>query len=302
MNFNAIANLAHNGRVARRCPRTSRARRRGRGFPLLICLASVLSAGVVFAPGAPASDTPPQSTTPGAAEAPVPPPTQPPEIQPQILHAAPAPGKGRLDLLIDGNRRWCTYPDDRIVRPPLKPGTPVRRNEVFTFGYQFTVAAVKRGQADTPLMLYESPIFRTASWIPAFKLGQGSQAHKGGHARPFTVADPDAVPKPAEGPMGPDTLVPFWHEPYRCVTMPDRMEFDLEPGTYDIYMAFDLLGREGTWAHRTSAYLTDVRVESARRTRLDGLINLSGGSDRQAELRGSSMEPEATASPAAPGP
>jgi len=41
-------------------------------------------------------------------------------------------------------------PDDRIVRPPEKPGTVQKRNEVYTFGYRFTVSAVKRARRTRP--------------------------------------------------------------------------------------------------------------------------------------------------------
>jgi len=39
----------------------------------------------------------------------------------------------------------------------------------------------------------------------------------------------------------PATLVPFWMEQYRCTTLTERFEFDLDPGVYDIYIAFDLM-------------------------------------------------------------
>ena len=300
MTLNARANLAHNGRVVRPRPRSARVVWRGPGLALIRGVAPILLAGTLFARAAPASDTTATpSKTPGITESAVPPPVRPPEIPPQLLRPVPAPGKGRLEMVVGGNRRWCTYPDDRTARPLQKPGAFEKRNEVFTFGYQFTVAAVRRGQADTPLMLYESPVFRTASWIPAFKLGKNLKSTP---ARPIIAGEGDPRLKPKETPIGPDTLVPFWHEPYRCVTMPDRMDFDLEPGTYDVYMAFDLLDRDGGWVHRSIGFLTDVRVEAARRTRLDGRINLAGGSDRQVELQSAAMEPEVTASPAAPGP
>jgi len=102
--------------------------------------------------------------------------------------------------------------------------------------------------------------------------------------------------------MSPDTLVPRWQEEYRCVTLPERMDFDLDPGTYDIYLAFDVLSRQNSWAHRSSGYLTDVPVEKARRTRLDGLVNLGTGSERQVEIESSTIEPDTAATPGASGP
>jgi hypothetical protein len=291
MTFNARANLAHNEPVARR---------RTHAHAIPGALASILLAGAVLASAAPEADTmSARPTTPTAEDAPVPPQAQPPEIPPQMLQPEPASGKGRLALVIGGNRRWCTYPDDRIARPPQKPGTFERRSEVFTFAYQFTLSAVKRGQADEPLMLYTSPIFSTASWIPAFKLGQ---TQKIAPAHPIIAGEDNRGQRPRQKPKGPDTLVPRWHEQNRCVTMPERMDFDLAPGTYDVYMAFDLLSRDNSWAHRTIGYLTDVPVEAARRTRLDGLVNLGGGSERQVELQSFAIEPEATPSPATPRP
>jgi hypothetical protein len=235
--------------------------------------------------------------TPPVSEAPAP---QPPVILAPPLPASPATDKGRVALMIGGNRRWCTFPDDRPIRPPQRPGMPEKRNEVFTFGYRFTVSAVKRGQADTPLMLFESPIFRTATWLPAYKAGQ---VKKSGPRGPIVVPEDDRrLQKQPEPPMAPDTLVPRWQEEYRCVTLPERMDFDLDPGTYDIYLAFDVLNRQNSWAHRSSGYLTDVPVEKARRTRLDGLVNLGAGSERQVEIESSTIEPDAAATPGASGP
>ncbi len=240
------------------------------------------------------------SSAPSVPEAPVPPEPRPPVILAQPLPPAPAPDKGRVALMIGGNRRWCTFPDDRLVRPPQKPGMPQKRNEVFTFGYRFTVSAVKRGQADTPLMLFESPVFRTATLLPASKTGQ---IKKGGPKGPIVMSEDDRrLLKPAEPPLTPETLVPRWEEVNRCVTLPERMDFDLDPGTYDIYLAFDIVSRENNWVHRSSGYLTDVPVETARTTRLDGLVNLGPGSERQVEIESSTIEPDAAATPRASGP
>lgn len=233
--------------------------------------------------------------TPPASEAPLPPTPQPPVIVASPLPSALSADKGRIVLMIGGNRRWCTYPDDRIVRPPQKPGTVQKRNEVFTLGYRFTVSAVKRGQADTPLMLFESPVFQTATLLPASKLGQSKTS---GPKGPIVVSEDDRrLARPAEPPPTPSTLVPRWQEVNRCVTLPERMEFDLDPGTYDVYIAFDIVNRENSWAHRSTGYLTDIPVEAARRTRLDGLVNIGAGSERQVEIQGSTIEPDATASP-----
>jgi hypothetical protein len=186
------------------------------------------------------------------------------------------------------------------VRPPLKPGTVEKRNEVYTFGYRFTVSAVKRGQADTPLMLFESPIFRTATWLPASKMGEGRKTQPRG---PIILGEPDRHGmKQTEPPISPETLVPRWQEENRCVTLPEKMDFDLDPGTYDIYLAFDVLNRENAWAHRSSGYLTDVPVEVARTTRLEGVINIGAGAKRQVDIESSTLEPEPAASPGAPGP
>jgi len=267
---------------------------------LLSAVACVLSGPGVVTIAAPTGTGAAASSAPSVPEAPVPPEPQPPVILAQRLAPAPAPGKGRVVLMIGGNRRWCTFPDDRVVRPPQKPGTPQKRNEVFTFGYRFTISAVKRGQADTPLMLFESPVFRTATLLPASKAGL---IKKGGPKGPIVMSEDDRrLLKPAEPPLAPDTLVPRWQELNRCVTLPERMDFDLDPGTYDFYLAFDIVNRENSWMHRSSGYLTDIPVETARTTRLDGLVNLGAGSERQVEIESSTIEPDTAATPGASGP
>ncbi len=226
----------------------------------------------------------------------MPPQVRPPEILAPPMPSTPAAGMGRLAWVIAGNRRWCTYPDDRLVKPPQRPGQTEEKDEIFTFGYKFSMSAVKRGNAATPLMLFESPLYRTAEWRLASKVGQTRTTARTG---PSIGVPGERASRSRAIPKTPDTLVPYWDEVYRCVTFPARMDFDLEPGTYDVYIAFDLLNREGGWVHRMSGYLTDIQVEAARRTRLDGTINL--GSQRQVELEGSALEPEANP-PAAAGP
>ena len=277
------ANLAHNGG-------NGRSRRLGLTLAWLVLLAPCLPSGA-STDGAPGAASAPETTVPAP---------RPPVIESAALPAAPAAGKGRMALIIGGNRRWCTYPDDRVVRPPLKPGTVQKRGEVFTFGYRFTVSAVKRGQADTPLMLFESPVYQTATWLPASKTGE---SRKTGPKGPTIIADPDRRGRQTpEPPKSPETLVPRWQEENRCVTLPERMDFDLDPGTYDVYLAFDILGRENNWAHRSTGYLTDVPVEAARTTRLDALVNIGAGSQRQVDIQGSTIETGTAASPGTAGP
>ena len=240
----------------------------------------------------------PEATAAGAAPPPetmVPPAPRPPEIRAPGVPAAPAPGQGRLALHIGGNRRWCTFPDDRLVRPAEQPGRAEKHDEVFTFGYMFTLAAVRRGDADTVVMLFESPAYRTASWRPASKVGAN---RKPPTRAPMIIPEGQPLPRPKQIPKSPETLVALWEPQNRCVGFPEEMSFDLDAGTYDIYAAFDLLKGDGTWVHRSTGYLTDVSVEAARRTRLEGLINMGPGSDRQVEILSSALEPD----PGAPGP
>jgi hypothetical protein len=194
----------------------------------------------------------------------------------------PAEGKGRLSILFGGTRRWCTYPDDRIIRPPVGQArrSSVRNKAVYTFGYQFTIAAVKRGEPDRALLLYESPIIRTASLRRAVKLGRGGKKSAVGPGigggGSMSRSDPRAE--------RPDSIVPYWQERDRCTTVDDSFDFDMSPGSYDVYAAFDLLNSKGAWVHRTVAFLEDVPVELDRRTTLEGVLNGAGMRQREMEL------------------
>jgi hypothetical protein len=241
----------------------------------------------------------PEPARPDEITPPVP---RPPIILAPSVPAVPPPGMGRLTLAFDGNRRWCTFPDDRVMKPPAHPAASAGRRgqrdrrEIYTFGYQFVVAAVRRGAADAPIMLYESPVFRTASWRPLSKVQpQGPQKP----SRTQMVAPEGKAPPRL---VRPDTLVPYWHELNRCATLPERMEFDLQPGTYDVYVAFDLINREGGWVHRSAAFLTDVPVEAPGRTRVDGRVHMGGGSQREVELRTAVLEPPGATGAGATGP
>jgi hypothetical protein len=233
----------------------------------------------------------PPAPAPGSEESPIP--QGPLEFKALTLPAQPAAGKGRLTLVIDGNRRWCTYRDDRVSKPPDMKNTktgapPPPRDDIFTFGYQFTIAAVERSRPGETLMLFESPIIRTAVMREAAKLGRGIPSS----VRTPQVPDPDDTKKKTPDHEMPSTLVPMWQEQYRCTKVPESIEFDLDPGLYDIYMAFDILLRSGGWAHRSIAFETDVAVREGASTRLDGLVNMSGGARRDIHLSSASHEPE----------
>ena len=219
------------------------------------------------------------------------------EFRAPVLASLPAAGKGRLSLVLEGNRRWCTYRDDRVAKPPEMKGPragapPPSRDEILTFGYQFTIAAVERTHPGETLMLFESPIIRTAVMREAAKLGRGIPSS----VKTPQVPDPDdSSKKKAPDHEMPSTLVPMWQEQFRCAKVPETIDFDLDPGIYDVYMAFDILLRSGAWAHRSIAFETDVVVRADATTRLDGVVNMSGGARRDVRLSPATPAPEGSA-------
>ena len=273
-----------------------------RSWTLLLCamLAAVCvsSAGAAAAShgAAPAAKpaAPPPAPAPGAEESPA---VQGGlEFRAPVLASLPAAGKGRLSLVLEGNRRWCTYRDDRVARPPemknQRSGVPPpAHDEILTFGYQFTIAAVERTHPGETLMLFESPIIRTAVMREAAKLGRGIPSS----VKTPQVPDPDDAKKKAPDHEMPSTLVPMWQEQFRCAKVPETIDFDLDPGIYDVYMAFDILLRSGAWAHRSVAFETDVVVRADATTRLDGVVNMSGGARRDVRLSPASPAPEGSA-------
>ena len=226
-------------------------------------------------------------------------PIGPPAIQAARLDRPPSGGKGRMTLELAGNRRWCTFPDDRVVQPaqrerPKNPGES-SRDKVYTFGYKFTVAAIERSRPAETLLLFESPVFRTAYMRPAGKLGRGAPKTPTG---PTVGLRPDNIEK-QRGQETASTPVPFWQEQYRCTTVPEAFDFDLEPGTYDVYMAFDILLKSGSWTHRSIGFATDIPVRDAQVTRVDGRVEMLAGGRRTVDLLGvaAPAEPRATLAP-----
>src|SRR5213593_1889053 len=108
MTFNDRNNLAQDRPGPRRRSGAPGPRRWG-GDATTCDLAVACLLGVTVAPAAPLGGdavVPPVATP----HEDVPPPQmRPPEIPPQILQPEPAAGRGRLALMIAGNRRWCTY-------------------------------------------------------------------------------------------------------------------------------------------------------------------------------------------------
>lgn len=235
----------------------------------------------------PFAQTPPGDAAPPDADAQAlasaPPPVRPPVIEAAVMPPQPAAGKGRLTIDVAGTRRWCTFPDDRVVKPPEGPkgAQPQKgnRNQVYTFGYQFTIAAVERSHPQETILLFESPVFRTAVMRQAAKLGHTQKAPP---KAPTISESPDRIALQAESPLA---IVPLWQEEYRCVTLPESLAFDLDPGTYDVYMAFDILLRSGGWSHRSVAFQTDVGVPEGGATRLDATVSVIAGGRRDVDLK-----------------
>lgn len=230
----------------------------------------------------------------------IPPPSGPPSIHAPVVPSHPDPGKGRIHMVLAGNRKWCTSPDDRVVKPPEKltqvEGRPLTRNPVFTYGYQFTIAAVARANPGETLLLFESPVIRTALLRLAGKMGRGGNKPPGP-----PVPSPDPQPKAVTLTREePGSLVPDWQELNRCVSMPETFDFDLAPGAYDIYMAFDIMTRSGGWAHRSIGFQTDVVLEEQRTTRLDGTVNFQAGGLREVDFVGSVLQPQPVPGTGAP--
>lgn len=212
-------------------------------------------------------------------------PIRAPRVEP-----VPAAGRGRLSLTFEGNRRWCTFPDDRLRNTPAKtPRGPKRRREVFTFGYQFSVAAVESSRPGSALLLYASPVIRTATLRQAGKLGRGHTPGRTSPMNPAAVSDEELSIQPQRRET-PATLVPHWDEAQRCAMVGEQFDFDIDPGRYDIHLSFDIMIRSGAWVHRTYAYLTDIEVVEGSRTIVDGVLDMRGGGRRDLQLRSTSIE------------
>jgi hypothetical protein len=214
-------------------------------------------------------------------------------IRGPVLPAQPATGKGRLALTFSGNRRWCTYPDDRVIRLSERSELAgAKKNAVYTFGYEFSIAAVERSSPQATLLLFESPVVRTAAMRQVAKIPGPRQPSLSG---PKILTDLDQKQRVSPE-TSPGSLVPYWNEQHRCTTVSDRFDFDLDPGVYDVYIAFDLLTRDGGWVHRSVGYLTDIRVVLGQRTVLEGAISLTAGGNREVALLGSSLQTSGSSS------
>lgn len=242
-----------------------------------------------FADGPPPPPTSPPAEDEAAPDAAAqalasaPPPVRAPAIEAAVMPPQPAAGKGRLTIDVSGTRRWCTFPDDRVVKPPEGPKMQTQpkgnRNPIYTFGYEFSIAAVERSHPGETILLFESPVFRTAVMRQAAKLG----VHPKPPPKAPTIGEsPDRIQLQAESPLA---MVPLWQEEYRCVTLPETLAFDVDPGTYDVYIAFDILLRSGGWSHRSVGFATDVGIADGGATRLDATVSVVAGGRRDVDLK-----------------
>jgi hypothetical protein len=161
---------------------------------------------------------------------------------------------------------------------------------VFTFGYQFSIAAVKHFQPDATLLLFSSSVIRTATLRQASKLGRDQKPGRASTRNPNVVTDGGSRGRIRMGGSS-AALVPYWDEAKRCATVGKQFDFDLEPGHYDVYLSFDIMIPSGVWVHRTYTYLTDIEIAQGSRTLVDGLIDMGGGGRRDFKLRSASIGP-----------
>ena len=267
---------------------------RQRSFILCALVAGLLSvtAGSWAGERQPEQGTAPESVRPqpGDLEESAPLMRGPVPIRAPLSTAVPDAGKGRLTIAFDGNRRWCTFPDDRLQESLSRtPAGQKGRREIYTFGYQFSIAAVEPARPDITRLLYSSPEITTASLRQAGKLGRGTSPGRNSQSNPIAVPDDQRPPDP-RGRETTATLVPYWDEAQRCATVEEQFDFDLDPGRYDLYISFDIRIRSGSWVHRSYAYLTGVEVREDSRTLIDGVIDMRGGGRRELQLRSASIE------------
>jgi len=156
------------------------------------------------------------------------------------------------------------------------------------------VAAVNRAKPSETMLLFESPTIRSAVLRQAAKIGR-VQAPSANRAP--QVGEPAEHLKLQEKKQDPSAMVPLWQEEYRCTSLPEAFDFDLAPGTYDFYLAFDILLRSGSWAHRTIAFETDVTVGEGDTTRLQAVSNMRAGGLRELELSGPATPPAMSGAP-----
>jgi hypothetical protein len=169
-------------------------------------------------------------------------------------------------ISLSGNRQFCVNRNEveapaGTIRPREQRSSPL----ITTLGYKYQVAASLRGTS-TVTKLFESPVIRTAYSVK--------------EPRKTELPTP-RLPTPEDRERSRvgagDDKVSRWIPKNTCTTLAEASSFPLPPGRYDVYLGFDLLVKGGQWVPLQSDFITDVRIEKDRATRVLGRVDYTDG-------------------------
>jgi hypothetical protein len=71
--------------------------------------------------------------------------------------------------------------------------------------------------------------------------------------------------------------IPRWMPNNSCTTLQPEYKFPLQPGRYDVYLGFDLLGVNGQWVPLESDFITNLIIEMGKLSRVDAKVDTTSG-------------------------
>jgi hypothetical protein len=201
-----------------------------------------------------------QETTPPADL----PPADPPAAATQTAPAQPE--DGTLLVSLSGNRQFCVERNElSISESTLKEWSPRNIPTITTMGYKYQISVSRRGGTGVKKLL-ESPMIRTTYWEEKKKSKELPQPR-------LPTEQEMKQPRQTYG----TNKIPHWMPHNSCTTLQPEYKFPLQPGRYDVYLGFDLLGVNGQWVPLESDFITNLIIETGKSSRVDAKVDTTSG-------------------------
>jgi hypothetical protein len=191
--------------------------------------------------------------------------TAPPAAAPAPQTEPASPEDGTLLLTLAGNRQFCVVRNELEISDSARLKSQRNTPLITTMGYKYQISVSRRGGTGVTKLL-ESPMIRTTYWEEPKKSQEPPQ--------PRLPTEKDL--KKTKKSFG-TNKTPRWVAENDCTTLLPEYRFPLDPGRYDVYLGFDLLGINGQWVPLESDFITNLSIEMGKTSLVEAKVDTTKG-------------------------